>query len=98
MEEIRNYIGGELIPSRAEAWLPNVDPSTGAVYSQVPDSDDADVAQAVEAARLAFPYWSGLPAAERGRALRRVAEVLRRDLHALARAESIDNGKPVQLA
>jgi aminomuconate-semialdehyde/2-hydroxymuconate-6-semialdehyde dehydrogenase len=98
MEEIRNYIAGELVPPRGGAYLPNVDPSTGAVYSRVPDSDEGDVGQAIEAAGRAFPAWSALPAAERGRFLRRIAEVLRRDLDPFARAESIDNGKPLKLA
>ncbi len=73
-------------------------PATGLVYSQVPDSDETDVARAVEAAERAFPAWSALPSVERSHLLRRVGELIRQQLDDLARAESTDSGKPFSLA
>jgi aminomuconate-semialdehyde/2-hydroxymuconate-6-semialdehyde dehydrogenase len=98
METLSNYVGGELIPPSSRKTLDVFEPATGQVHAQVPDSDAADVARAVAAAKRAFPHWSALPAAERGRALRRVAELIRRDLESLAHAEAVDNGKPKSLA
>ncbi len=96
MERITNLIGGEAAtPAR---FLPGHDPSTGLIYSEVPDSDAADVDRAVEAAARAFPEWSTAPARERARALRRLAELIERDRLSLARAESVDSGKPLSLA
>ena len=98
MIKIENYIGGELVQPASGEYLDNFDPSTGAVYSHIADSDDRDVHLAVDAAAAAFTDWSPRPAEERHDAMVRVAGLIERDLEALARAESIDNGKPVSLA
>jgi aminomuconate-semialdehyde/2-hydroxymuconate-6-semialdehyde dehydrogenase len=98
MVEIANYIGGELVPPASRHYLDNFEPATGEVYSRVPDSDETDVRRAVEAAKQAFPAWSALPSADRGRVLRRIGELIRAQLDELVRAESVDNGKPVGLA
>lgn len=98
MLKIENYIAGEFREPIGREYIDNFDPSTGEAYSLVPDSDDRDVAEAVGAARDAFPEWSKLPAEKRHDHLMRIAELIARDLDALAEAESIDNGKPKSLA
>src|SRR5215210_5575693 len=95
---IENFIDGELVGPRAGHYLDNIEPATGRPYSRVADSDGADVELAVNAAEKAFPGWSRTPAAERSRVLLRIAELIDRDLEKLARAESIDTGKPLSLA
>jgi aminomuconate-semialdehyde/2-hydroxymuconate-6-semialdehyde dehydrogenase len=98
MIELRNLIDGELVPARTDATLDNVEPATGRVYSTVPDSDDSDVANAVDAAQRAFPAWAATPAEERARLLLKLTELIKRDHEKLARAETIDNGKPIALS
>jgi aminomuconate-semialdehyde/2-hydroxymuconate-6-semialdehyde dehydrogenase len=95
---ISNFIGGQFVEPVGGNYLDNTEPATGKPYSQVADSDDRDVALAVAAAEEAFPGWSIKPAAERSRILLRIAELIERDLEKLARAESIDTGKPLSLA
>lgn len=95
---IQNYINGELVAPRSKAYLDIVEPSTGLVYAQVPRSDRSDVARAVSAAQSAFASWSQTPATERSRILNRIADLIERDREPLARAESIDTGKPITLA
>ena len=98
METLSNFINGRAVPPRGGGYLDNVEPATGRVYSRVPDSGSGDVDDAVGAARAAFPAWSGMSADARSRILFRVAELIERDLGRLARAESIDTGKPIALA
>lgn len=98
MEKIANYINGQWVPPISGAYLDNVNPATGEVYSLIPDSDAADVQQAVNAAREAFESWSGLLPEKRHAVLSRLADLIDRDADALALAESIDQGKPVKLA
>ena len=98
MKRITNFIGGEQVAPQTGQWLPNPEPATGQVYSFVPDSDARDVAAAVQAAQAAFPAWAALPAEERSTVLRRVAFGIQERLEDLARAESIDNGKPLSVA
>ncbi len=95
---IANYIDGDLVEPASGRYLDNLEPATGAAYSSVPDGDERDVERAVEAARRAFPAWSGMPAEDRSRLLLAVADRIEARLDDLARAESIDTGKPVALA
>lgn len=98
MEQIKNYIGGELVEPVSREHLDNFEPATGEVYSQIADSDERDVDLAVEAAKAAFPAWSATSAEGRFAILMRLCGLIERDLEDLARAESRDNGKPVTLA
>ena len=96
--QIPNFIGGEFVGPASGTFLDNIEPATGKPYSQVADSDLRGVELAVVAAEKAFADWSRTPAAERSRILLRIADLIDRDLEKLARAESIDTGKPLTLA
>ena len=96
LPKLANYAGGKFVEPISAAYLDNVDPSTGAVYSYVPDSDDRDAERAVAAAEKAFVTWSQTPTAERSRILLKLADLIDANLERLARAECIDNGKPVK--
>jgi len=98
MTTLTNYIDGRMTAPAAGGYLDKIDPATGQVVARVPDSDGTDVARAVAAANAAFPAWAATPAAERSRVLLAIADGIDRRLDALARAESIDTGKPVTLA
>ncbi len=78
--------------------MENIEPATGLCYSDVPDSDRADVDAAVSAAERAFPAWSNATIEERSRVLLRIADLIDENLDDLARAESIDSGKPLSVA
>jgi len=96
--QIQNFIDGQFVEPVGGKYLDNIEPATGKPYSKVPDSDARDVELAVAAAEKAFADWSKRPAAERSRILLRIADLIERDLDKLARAESIDTGKPLSLA
>jgi aminomuconate-semialdehyde/2-hydroxymuconate-6-semialdehyde dehydrogenase len=95
---ILHHIDGREAPPESGAWLPNIEPATGKVYSEVPDGDARDVERAVEAAERAFPAWSRTSAAERSRILLRIADLIDAGREELARSESVDTGKPIALA
>jgi len=96
--QIQNFIDGQFVRPVGGKYLDNIEPATGRAYSQVADSGKEDVDLAVTAAEKAFPDWSKKPAAERSQILLRIADLIERDLDKFARAESIDTGKPIQLA
>ncbi len=98
MNDLSNHINGRGVPPMSGKYLDNVDPATGEVCGRVPASGAADVEAAVTAANDAFPAWSATPAAERSRLLSRLADLIDENLESLARAESIDSGKPLSLA
>jgi aminomuconate-semialdehyde/2-hydroxymuconate-6-semialdehyde dehydrogenase len=98
MKKILNYINGELAAPAKGAFFDNINPATGEVYSQIPDSDEEDVGMAVEAASAAFSEWANMPVSERSAILIRISEMISARLDEFALAESVDNGKPVWLA
>jgi len=98
MLELFNYVDGARRPARSGRWLEVWEPATGQVYGRAPQSDEADLATALESAQHALPAWRDLPASERARWLNRVANLVERDLEEFACAESRDTGKPVALA
>lgn len=95
---IKNYIDGKLVPADSGAYFDNVNPATGKVYAHIPDSEASDVQKAYEAAERAFPLWSGMTTDKRYRILSRLADIIEQYTEPLARAESIDSGKPFSLA
>ena len=98
MNPIRNYINGALIAPLAVNYLDLYNPASGAVYSQVPDSDASDIELACQAAGQAFEAWAHTSVTDRSRVLSRIADLIEANLDRLAQAESLDNGKPVWLA
>jgi len=98
VQTITNHVDGQRAEPHTNAWLENIEPATGRVYSRLPDSDERDVARAVESARRAFAQWSTTPAKQRSDVLLRLADLIDDHLDQLARAESIDTGKPIALA
>lgn len=98
MQKIRNYINGELIEPIEQRYLDNYNPSTGKVYSLIPDSGEKDVQLAVDAAEAAFPKWSTTKKEERSRIMMKIAELIDKNFDKLVQAESTDHGKPVWFA
>ncbi len=98
MIRIANYVNGRHVAPISGQYLPNIEPATGQVYGELPDSDSRDVDAAVQAAEDAFPGWSRTPVAERSRLLLDIASRIEANLDRLAHAETVDSGKPLRLA
>ena len=98
MEQIQNYIGGAFQPPHNKSYFDNYEPATGNVYSQIPDSSENDVNEAVSAAESAFPTWSTMSNEERSHWLMLLADGIHQRMSEFVAAESRDNGKPLKLA
>jgi aminomuconate-semialdehyde/2-hydroxymuconate-6-semialdehyde dehydrogenase len=98
VSRVGNFVDGEVVGPGGGVYFEDVDPATGRVCGEVPDSDEGDIRGAVEAAGRAFEGWSRTPAAERSRILLRVAELIEENLDELALTETTDTGKPLALA
>src|SRR6185503_3662384 len=76
----QNYINGHWRPSRSGEWIENKNPAdTRDVIGRFPRSTEADVDEAVAAAKAAFDGWRRTPAPRRAEILFRVGEILIRD-------------------
>tara|TARA_B100000927_G_scaffold279237_1_gene262678 strand:- start:2689 stop:4131 length:1443 start_codon:yes stop_codon:yes gene_type:complete len=98
MDKILNYINGNFVEANSKKWINNYDPSTGEIYSLIPDSDKNDVELAQSAAQAAFDSWSSKPIHSRSKIINKIADLIKENSNKLALAESIDNGKPLSLA
>jgi len=92
VQKILNCIGGEMKAPVSGDYFETVDPSTGKAYALVPDSDERDLELAVKAAQAALPLWKKL---DRAAALHRLADLMEERRADFARAECIDNGRPL---
>ena len=72
-----------------------INPFDQSVVAKVAEGDDGDARDAIAAARRAFDSgaWPHTPAAERGRKVYALADLIQRDTEELARLETLDTGK-----
>ncbi len=93
-------INGRWVDSVSGKTFPTINPSTGEVITQVAESDAADVDKAVAAARAAFDKgaWRKMSASQRGVLMNKLADLIEKHTDELAQLESLDNGKPYQVA
>ncbi len=93
-------INNRWVDSASGKTFPTINPTTGEEICQVAEADAMDVDRAVSAARAAFngPWRNKLSAAERGKLLNRLADLIEQNADELARLESLDNGKPYKVA
>src|SRR5262245_13109203 len=93
-------VNGKWIDSASGKTFPTINPSTGEIITYVAESDAPDVEKAVAAARHAVEKrpWTKRSAAQRGRLLNKLADLIEDHADELAQLESLDNGKPYHVA
>jgi len=92
----RLFIDGAFVEAAEGATLSDINPATGEPLCQVAHAARPDIDKAVTAAARSQAAWARLTGQERGRVLRRAAELLRAHSDELARLESLDTGRPIQ--
>lgn len=94
------FIGGEWRDAESGRTFPTINPSTAETLTEVAEGDEADVDQAVRAARGAFEggAWPAMDARSRAKLLHAIADGLEARADELARLETMDNGKPLREA
>src|SRR5690606_26595799 len=90
------YSNGRFVDDEQGAPLDVIYPATGETIARLHAATPNVVELAVEAAREAQGRWARLRPADRGRILRRAADILRDRNDELARLETLDTGKPIQ--
>jgi aminomuconate-semialdehyde/2-hydroxymuconate-6-semialdehyde dehydrogenase len=99
VRQLHHFIGGAFVPPAGGTYLDDVAPATGKVISRVARGTAADVDLAVAAAQAALDgQWGRSSAPERADLLDAVAEKIAERGTELAELESLDTGKPLQLA
>lgn len=93
MEQIHNFIGGEIVSSQSGRFAPVFNPATGAQIAQVGLSSADETKKAIEVAHKAFPKWAKLSPLKRSRILFKFKALLEDNMDDLARLISKEHGK-----
>ena len=91
--DVRNYIAGEFVDGDGARTLDVTNPADGSVISRVPLSGTAEIDCAVDAAKKAFPAWSGMPIKERVQVFFRYKTLLEKHIDELSALVTEENGK-----
>ena len=94
--DVRLYIGGEW--RRSVETLPIINPADETVIGSVPVADESDLEAALEAAVEGFKVWSKTAPAERAHVIMKAAAIMRERGEEIARAITLENGKPLSEA
>jgi aldehyde dehydrogenase (NAD+) len=95
MQTEQVFIGGQWRPPASGETYATINPATEEESARVAKGDERDIDLAVQAARRAFDQgpWPRMAAAERGRILWKLADLILANLDEMARLESINTGK-----
>ena len=98
MTDLARYqmlIDGAWVDAGDGRTFESMNPTTGEPWAVIPEATAGDVDRAVQAAHLAFTEgpWACTTPTERGRSLRRLADLLAERSEQLGRTETVDTGK-----
>ncbi len=91
-----HFIDGEHVEDVQGAPIDVVYPATGEIVARLHGATPAIVERALTSARAAQKVWAATPPVERGRVLRRAADIIRARNRELSELETLDTGKPLQ--
>jgi len=96
MSEFKQLIGGKLVDGAREMDV--VNPATGKPFAKCPVADEAQLNQAVAAAKAAFPAWAARSQDERAEMIVKLADALAEQTADLSRLLTSEQGKPLDQA
>jgi betaine-aldehyde dehydrogenase len=91
-----HFIDGQYVEDTAGTPFDVIYPATGAVIAKLHAATPAIIDRALDAAKRAQVAWGAMTGTERGRILRRAADMMRMRNHDLSVLETFDTGKPYQ--
>jgi succinate-semialdehyde dehydrogenase/glutarate-semialdehyde dehydrogenase len=89
------FIDGAFLSGEGRDSEPVLNPATGQALAQLPHATTADLDRALASAAAAFPIWRRVSAYDRGRILKRAADLIRERKPAIARIMTLEQGKPL---
>jgi betaine-aldehyde dehydrogenase len=91
-----HFINGQYVEDTSGTPIDVIYPATGEKIATVYAATPAVIDQALTAAKNAQVAWAAMSGTERGRILRRAADMIRERNHELSILETYDTGKPYQ--
>lgn len=93
MSSYRNTVNGR--PVNSDRSFNSLNPATGEVLGSAPISTQAQVSEAIAAARAAQPAWAARPDGERKAMMMQVAQAIQQNANYLAEWVTREQGKPL---
>lgn len=90
------FINGRFVAPRSGRYFDTINPANERKLAEIALAGASEVNAAYAAARRAFPAWSRLRGAERGKYLFRIARLLQDRAREFAVAETLNGGKPIK--
>jgi betaine-aldehyde dehydrogenase len=97
VKALQNFVNGKFVDSKSGKTTELVDPATGKVFATAPNSNEADIDAALNAAAAAFPGWRDSTPSVRQKALLKIADALEANAEKLVAIESENCGKPISV-
>ncbi|WP_170582432.1 betaine-aldehyde dehydrogenase [Ruegeria arenilitoris] len=91
-----HFIDGEYVEDTAGTPIDVIYPATGEVIARLHSATPQIIEQALTSAKRAQKAWAAMTGTERGRVLRRAADIMRERNRELSILETHDTGKPLQ--
>ncbi len=91
--ELKLFIDGKWLSGEGRKSEDVVNPATGKVLAQLPHASKADLDEALAAANKAFPLWKATSAYDRGKIMRKAADLLRERAEHVSKVQTQEQGK-----
>lgn len=91
-----HFINGQYVEDKNGTPIDVIYPASGETIATVYSATPAIIDQAIKAAQQAQKLWAAMSGTERGRVLRKAADIIRARNHDLSVLETWDTGKPLQ--
>lgn len=90
------YYGGKWHDAQTRKTVPTYDPGRGFVLGEIAEACRLDVDEAVAAAHVGFLEWRNIAPLERGRILKQIAVILRKNAREFALIDAANCGNPIR--
>ena len=98
MAHKQQYIHGRYVASTTGETFDTLNPATGEVLATIELAGEKELQAAIDSAKKGQQEWAAMSGVERGRILKRAADLLRHYNDEIAALEVQDTGKPMQEA
>lgn len=91
----RMYIDGKWVAADSGRTLEVINPANEEVLAEIAYGGRAETRRALEAAHKAMPAWMKLTSWDRGKILKKIADIMRDRADAIGRTLTLEQGKPL---
>ena len=92
--DLKLFIDGKWLNGEGRKGEDVINPATGKVLAHLPHASKADLDEALAAAQKAFQLWKNTSAYDRGKIMRKAADLLRERSEHVAKVQTQEQGKP----